>query len=60
MMESPCTSNMFLITYDCGKFQESVAVPHSLFNEDADFRKNIVCMKCLNCNFESKFVEDEK
>lgn len=51
---------VFIITYDDGENGQVREIPHKLFNDDVDFRKNIICMKCLSCNFESKFSEEQK
>lgn len=49
---------VFIITYDAGDTQQTLTVSKSEFDKHKEFRKNIVIMKCLACNFESKFTED--
>jgi len=53
-------TKLFLITYDYGTEDRphSRKVPHSLLlKEPILFAENIISMKCLDCNFESKFVD---
>jgi len=55
-------TKLFLITYDYGTEDRphSRKVPHSLLlKEPILFAENIISMKCLDCNFESKFVNME-
>jgi len=51
---------VFIITYDDGAGEQTLEVPDNLFYKEEEFRKNILSMKCLSCNFESKFVEEEE
>ena len=62
MMVSLKKSPVFIITYDDGEGQQVLKVPHIVFSNEKEFRKNIIQMKCLSCNFDSKFdtVEKEK
>ncbi len=53
-------TKLFLITYDYGTEDRphSRKVPHNLLlKEPILFAENIISMKCLDCNFESKFVD---
>ena len=55
-------TKLFLITYDYGTKDRphTRKVPHSLLlKEPILFAENIISMKCLDCNFESKFVDME-
>lgn len=53
---------LFLITYDDGYSTQTIKVPVELYENEIEFQKNIISMKCLNCNFESNFdcVDKEK
>jgi len=54
--------NLFLITYDYGTENRphTRKVPHELLvKEPILFAENIISMKCLDCNFESNFVDME-
>jgi len=53
---------LFLITYDDGFSTQTIKVPVELYENEIEFQKNIISMKCLHCNFESNFdcVETEK
>ncbi len=51
---------MFKIIYDDGISKQVLTVPHELYDSDAEFRKNIISMKCLCCGFESSFDYVEK
>ena len=56
-------SKLFLITYDYGTKDRphTRKVPHNLLlQEPILFAENIISMKCLDCNFESKFVDVSK
>lgn len=55
-------SPVFIITYDDGESEQVLKVPHIVYSNEEEFRKNIIQMKCLSCNFDSKFdiVEKEK
>ena len=58
MMASLEKPKVFIITYDAGNTQQTLTVSKSEFDKHEEFRKNIIVMKCLACNFESKFTED--
>lgn len=53
-------SPIFLITYDDGEAEQVLKVPHIIFSNEEEFRKHIISMKCLSCNFESSFHTVEK
>jgi len=53
-------TKLFLITYDYGTEDRPHIrkVPHDLLiKEPILFAENIISMKCLDCNFESKFID---
>ena len=51
---------VFIITYDEGSSRPKTRnVSHELYNSEWCFRKQILSMKCLHCNFESNFEEIE-
>ena len=55
-------TKLFLITYDYGTEDrpQTRKVPHDLLiKEPILFAENIISIKCLDCNFESKFVDTE-
>ena len=55
-------TKLFLITYDYGTKDrpQTRNVPHDLLvKEPILFAENIISIKCLDCNFESKFVSME-
>jgi len=52
-------SKAFIITYDAGNRQQTLTVPKSKFDKHEVFRKCIITMKCLSCNFESHFEEEK-
>ena len=55
-------TKLFLITYDYGTEDRphTRTVPHSLLvKQPILFAENIISMKCLDCNFELKFVDVE-
>ena len=51
---------VFIITYDDGIGTQTLQVPDNLFYKEEEFRKNIISMKCLSCNFESNFSQEIK
>lgn len=57
MFEKP---KVFTITYDDDKDTQVLNVSHETFEEEEEFRKYIISMKCLCCGYESSFDEVEK
>jgi len=51
---------LLLITYDDGYSTQTVKVPVELYENEEEFKKNIISMKCLHCGFESHFDCIEK
>ena len=56
-LENP---KVFIITYDDGEGEQVLKVPHIIFSNEVEFRKNIISIKCLACNFESNFEVGKK
>jgi len=52
----------FLITYDSGDEEkpQTRKVPVELYENEEEFRKNIISFKCSHCGFESSFDCVEK
>lgn len=50
----------FIITYDDGEGIQTLNVPQKIYENESEFQKNIISMKCLDCNFESHFDCIEK
>lgn len=48
----------FIITFDGGDKKQTLTVTHDDYNEHEEFRKNILIIKCLRCDFESHFEEE--
>jgi len=59
MMTSLLNSKVFIITYDDGENGQVLRVPHFRYYEDDVFAKNVIHMKCLDCNLEFNFEEDQ-
>lgn len=53
LLRKPLTK-LFEITYDDGKSEQKLDVPHALYPDEA-FQKNLIYLKCKDCNFESSF-----
>jgi len=43
---------LFLITYDDGYSTQTVKVPVELYENEEEFKKNIISFKCLSCGVE--------
>ena len=54
------SKRLFLITYDDGHLTQTIKVPAELYENEPEFRKNIISFKCLKCNFTSNFDCIEK
>ena len=60
MMVSVEKLKFFIITYDDGTTKQVLRVPHELYNKDVVFQKYVTHTKCLDCNLEFNFQEDQE
>ncbi len=58
-MVSVSKLKVFIITYDDGETSQVLNVPFDLYYSNSAFRKNILHTKCLDCNVEFKFSEEQ-
>ena len=49
---------VFLITYDDGETDQVLNVQFDFYHSKSAFRKNVTHIKCLDCNVEFNFDED--
>lgn len=59
-MVSVSKFKVFIITYDDGETSQVLNVPFELYHSNSAFQKNVTHTKCLDCNVEFNFSEEDE